>query len=584
MVATLGWICPTRALADDYYYNGSVFTGDIAVGAFFTSDSDMSDTIYGSLDGRSFTKLATAFQQTESTGEYAPGHWCMSDPSIIYKDGYYWMIAGSNYNSTARENKIYYTISYSKDLVNWSRPWGESCAIDSSSIPAGCLGNGSDSVAPDWFVASDGSVYIVVSCGYYGDFHGNATHDIMQPYIAKVDTLSASGAGTSGDFIPVGLNVSIGTAHRLSFSNTGNPNWIDGSLYQEGDTYYLYVKKNGLWNEIYTTTNINDPNSWAYRAQATYGYEGPSVIKLNGTYHMYADGVGGTKPLGVCQFEAASAMQGSWTQGSLSFGGMSARHGTVITVSHDSPAWAVAASLLKQQGVLKGAYGDASINGDDYPKIGATSSYSVSSAPSGTWSFSVDDASKATIDANTGVLTSVADGYVTITATLTTDSSIKTTKQIETVRPDFQFVPVYRMFNPATGEHLYTTDAYEVKVQTTQGGWRYEGAAFFTQSYGSPVTRLFNPTWGKHHYSEDAYEISVITSTQGWRKDFWGAPTFYSGGLLTMHRLFNSSIGEHLYTTDNWEDYILTTQQGWKEEPTTLKCAKAGNLSYPYPG
>ena len=93
-------------------------------------------------------------------------------------------------------------------------------------------------------------------------------------------------------------------------------------------------------------------------------------------------------------------------------------------------------------------------------------------------------------------------------------------------------IPVYRMYNPVNGEHLYTTDAHEVNVIYKTQGWGFEGIGWYTPSSGGdPIYRLYNPKLGNHHYTSDLHEIDVITKTQGWVLDFDGAPIMNSGGV-----------------------------------------------------
>lgn len=51
---------------------------------------------------------------------------------------------------------------------------------------------------------------------------------------------------------------------------------------------------------------------------------------------------------------------------------------------------------------------------------------------------------------------------------------------------DIDQVMVYRLYNPCTGEHLYTTDANEI-VALVQLSWEYEGIAFYAYDAGRSV-------------------------------------------------------------------------------------------------
>ena len=139
-----------------------------------------------------------------------------------------------------------------------------------------------------------------------------------------------------------------------------------------------------------------------------------------------------------------------------------------------------------------------------------------------------------------------------------------------------KMIPVYRMYNPNSGEHLYTTDAYEVKIIFEQQGWGKEGIAWYTSEEGTPVYRLYNPRLGNHLYTSDTYEISVITRTQGWVLDFDGAPVMFAKGDIPVYRLFNPGLqGQHHLTTD-LNEYRVIPKWGWQQEGIAMKVLNIG--------
>lgn len=78
--------------------------------------------------------------------------------------------------------------------------------------------------------------------------------------------------------------------------------------------------------------------------------------------------------------------------------------------------------------------------------------------------------------------------------------------------------PIYRLYNPNSGEHFYTRDSNESKYLNSLG-WNYEGTGWNAPSTGTPVYRLYNPNAtgaGSHHYTLNSYEINSIVSA-GWR-------------------------------------------------------------------
>lgn len=100
----------------------------------------------------------------------------------------------------------------------------------------------------------------------------------------------------------------------------------------------------------------------------------------------------------------------------------------------------------------------------------------------------------------------------------TLDVSFKGKNGIET--------PVYRCYNPNSGEHVYTKNYYEVK-NITKVGWKYEGVSWRHEerSGGTPVYRLYNPNAGDHHYTINKNEYNALRKA-GWRGEgvVWHAP------------------------------------------------------------
>ena len=146
------------------------------------------------------------------------------------------------------------------------------------------------------------------------------------------------------------------------------------------------------------------------------------------------------------------------------------------------------------------------------------------------------------------------------------------------------YVTVYRVFNPSTSEHLFTTDTNEVKVLVGSWGWTYEGAGWFAPSTGAKVYRLFQASTNQHLYTTDSNEINVLTHNYDWIFDNNGQPLFYSSGDFAIYRLFNVSSLQHHYTTDSNEYNVLPTKGwGWQAEGQKLSCIDLGNTNYPYP-
>ncbi|MEE1158825.1 MAG: hypothetical protein UHS51_05330, partial [Atopobiaceae bacterium] len=203
---------------------------DIMVGLFYQNDSDYTNSVYMSYDGSTMTRVATTYDTQGRDGGGASIyydsnrniHYGQVDPSIMYYGGKFWSLSGWN----RRDGKFWPMISYSEDLVHWTHPEGEGLingthGISLNVYPSGFSSSkkGFDTVAPEWFVSKNGSVYIIFSAGYYGAFHGEPTKDRMQAYVVKVTKLSASSGVADGStkyLWPQNLQFSAGTAKRIN--------------------------------------------------------------------------------------------------------------------------------------------------------------------------------------------------------------------------------------------------------------------------------------------------------------------------------------------------------------------------------
>lgn len=73
--------------------------------------------------------------------------------------------------------------------------------------------------------------------------------------------------------------------------------------------------------------------------------------------------------------------------------------------------------------------------------------------------------------------------------------------------------PVYRLYNPNSGEHFYTTNFYEGN-SLKNVGWRDEGIGWQAANSGEPVYRLYNPNvkGGDHYYTLSKYEAQTLVN------------------------------------------------------------------------
>ncbi len=128
---------------------------------------------------------------------------------------------------------------------------------------------------------------------------------------------------------------------------------------------------------------------------------------------------------------------------------------------------------------------------------------------------------------------------------------------------------VHRLYNPNTGQHLYTANPTEAD-DLSRTGWSYERVAWADPGEAEDaeaVYRLYNPFTGDHLYTSDANEYAELPS-HGWQAE---GVAFHSdpAEAQPVYRLYNpfEEIGAHHYTTDASECRELVAQ-GWTEEGT----------------
>lgn len=126
-------------------------------------------------------------------------------------------------------------------------------------------------------------------------------------------------------------------------------------------------------------------------------------------------------------------------------------------------------------------------------------------------------------------------------------------------------VPMYRLYNPNSGEHFYTQSLTE-RENLIRVGWKDEGKGWTApEKSNTPVYRLYNPVAGDHHYTmSKAERDSLITA--GWNSEGIG---WYSDDekSVPLYREYNpnAATGTHNYTASKSEhDYLVFV--GWVDE------------------
>ena len=169
---------------------------------------------------------------------------------------------------------------------------------------------------------------------------------------------------------------------------------------------------------------------------------------------------------------------------------------------------------------------------------------------------------------STGVSRKDEYGYTGLVASAPTFYSLDiATGKVTSKKPS---VPMYRLYNQWSGEHLFTLSKDEVDSLTSIG-WKYEGVAWQSPSFSlDPVYRLYNPYSGDHFYTSDWSEYEYLGSI-GWNQE---GVAFYSASSATgkpIYRLFNRWLtqGTHLFTTD-YDEYQYLGGIGWSQEGTAF--------------
>ena len=150
-----------------------------------------------------------------------------------------------------------------------------------------------------------------------------------------------------------------------------------------------------------------------------------------------------------------------------------------------------------------------------------------------------------------------------------TSALAATTKEEAAIAAGYTNTAVYmlRVYNPYTGEHLYTSNAGEA-VSLSRAGWKREGLAWVAPKTSStPVYRLYNPyaPGGDHHYTINWGEVENLQAA-GWRYEGIG---WYSSDAksVPIYRQYNpyAQTGTHNYTSSEVEKNNLV-DNGWNDE------------------
>ena len=164
------------------------------------------------------------------------------------------------------------------------------------------------------------------------------------------------------------------------------------------------------------------------------------------------------------------------------------------------------------------------------------------------------------------VVSSITEGTTIEIADVTADT--KVVVEFE------ELVPVYRLYNQITSEHLFTTnkteyDKFVSLSKTDSDSWIGEGINWFAPKTGNVVHRLYNEGLGRigkssHYYTADEAEIANLL-TQGWTDD-GESNQFMSGGDVSIWTCYNEGLGSAHHYTASKTEWLNLKVHGWDLE------------------
>ena len=127
---------------------------------------------------------------------------------------------------------------------------------------------------------------------------------------------------------------------------------------------------------------------------------------------------------------------------------------------------------------------------------------------------------------------------------------------------------MYRVYNPNSGEHFYTSNKAE-KDHLVNLGWKYEGVGWKAPTVSNyPVYRLYNANGGEHHYTMNVAEKNNLVKL-GWKYEGigWFSADPNDSNSVPLLREYNPNAfsNNHNYTT-NANEHNWLVGLGWKDE------------------
>lgn len=132
-------------------------------------------------------------------------------------------------------------------------------------------------------------------------------------------------------------------------------------------------------------------------------------------------------------------------------------------------------------------------------------------------------------------------------------------------KSDANRMEMYRLYNPNSGEHFYTSSSRE-RDYLAKVGWKSEGVGWIApKKSNTPVYRVYNPNAGDHLYTLSEREKNYLVD-QGWKDEGIG---WYSDDnkAVEVWREYNPNAksANHNFTT-NFKEHTYLIELGWRGE------------------
>ena len=113
---------------------------------------------------------------------------------------------------------------------------------------------------------------------------------------------------------------------------------------------------------------------------------------------------------------------------------------------------------------------------------------------------------------------------------------------------------VYRLYNPNTGDHLFTANFAEAQ-NVANAGWTYEGVGWQSPAEGEEVYRLYQGNVHDYVFKKDVSKLE----SEGWTCE---CVAFKSGGTRPIYRMFNQN-DRSCILTSSLEEHNELSKNGW---------------------